>query len=151
MSRSGFPSMTALLGLLAIAGYQNRDKIAEMLGNLSKGGAGASSPGTGAGNALPGGLGGLLAGTSVGGLLTGALGELMDRFGQSGHRDKVESWVGTGPNKDVAPTDLRSALGPDVISALTQATGLSEQELLDRLSKTLPQAIDQYTPEGRIA
>ena len=30
MSR-GFPSMTALVGLLAIAGYQNRDKIAEML------------------------------------------------------------------------------------------------------------------------
>ena len=28
MSR-GFPAMTALLGLLAIAGYQNRDKIAE--------------------------------------------------------------------------------------------------------------------------
>ena len=35
MSR-GFPSMTALLGLLAIAGYQNRDKIAEMLGGLGK-------------------------------------------------------------------------------------------------------------------
>ena len=30
MSR-GMPSMTALLGLLALAGYQNRDKIAEML------------------------------------------------------------------------------------------------------------------------
>ena len=30
MSR-GFPSMTALLGLLAVAGYQNRDKIAELL------------------------------------------------------------------------------------------------------------------------
>ena len=30
MSR-GFPSMTALLGLLAVAGYQNRDKIAEWL------------------------------------------------------------------------------------------------------------------------
>lgn len=29
---SGFPSMTALLGLLAVAGYQNRDKIAEWLG-----------------------------------------------------------------------------------------------------------------------
>jgi len=27
----GFPSMTALLALLAVAGYQNRDKIAEML------------------------------------------------------------------------------------------------------------------------
>ena len=30
MSR-GMPSLTALLGLLAIAGYQNRDKLAEML------------------------------------------------------------------------------------------------------------------------
>ena len=35
MSR-GFPSMTALLGLLAIAGYQNRDKLAEMLGGKSE-------------------------------------------------------------------------------------------------------------------
>ena len=51
MSR-GYPSMTALLGLLAIAGYQNRDKIAEMLrggaqgnpaapGQVPQGGAGA--------------------------------------------------------------------------------------------------------------
>ena len=31
MSR-GLPSMTALLGLLAVAGYQNRDKLAELLG-----------------------------------------------------------------------------------------------------------------------
>ena len=28
--------MTALLGLLAIAGYQNRDKLFKMLGDLSK-------------------------------------------------------------------------------------------------------------------
>ena len=32
MSRS-FPSMTALLGLLAVAGYQKRDKIGEWLGS----------------------------------------------------------------------------------------------------------------------
>ena len=32
MSR-GMPSMVALLGLLAVAGYQNRDKIAEALNN----------------------------------------------------------------------------------------------------------------------
>ena len=36
MSR-GLPSMTALLGLLALAGYQNRDKLAELL--KSTGGA----------------------------------------------------------------------------------------------------------------
>jgi hypothetical protein len=36
MSR-GMPSMTALLGLLAIAGYQNRDKLAEMLNRATSG------------------------------------------------------------------------------------------------------------------
>ena len=94
MSR-GFPSMTALLGLLAIAGYQNRDKIAEMLGGLSKPGA-----------AGQGGLGGLLGqlssslgGAGAGGILSGGLGELIDRFKQSGQGETAESWVKTGPNK----------------------------------------------------
>src|SRR5690348_2524945 len=50
----GFPSMTALLGLLAVAGYQNRDKIAEMLG----GGVGKSAPeGSNQGGVAPGGGG----------------------------------------------------------------------------------------------
>jgi hypothetical protein len=35
----GLPSMTALLGMLALAGYQNRDKIAEMLEGVTTGGA----------------------------------------------------------------------------------------------------------------
>ena len=60
MSR-GYPSMTALLGLLAIAGYQNRDKIAEMLrggaqrapgvpGQVPQGGAATTMPETWAGS-----------------------------------------------------------------------------------------------------
>ena len=66
MSR-GFPSMTALLGLLAIAGYQNRDRIAEMLGGLGQGKSGAPNE-TGLGGLL-GELGGSLGGTSAGGVL----------------------------------------------------------------------------------
>ena len=54
----GFPSMTALLGLLAVAGYQNRDKIAEML-------RGASSSNPDAGPAAPGALVGCLAASVV--------------------------------------------------------------------------------------
>ena len=80
MSR-GFPSMTALLGLLAIAGYQNRDKLAELLGGNQnpQGGTGQSGLG-GLLNQLSGGLGA----SGVGGLLSGGLGELVDRFKQSG-------------------------------------------------------------------
>jgi uncharacterized protein YidB (DUF937 family) len=140
MSR-GFPSMTALLGLLAIAGYQNRDKIAEIINGMGKG-----AP-------APGGLGGLLGklgGGGPGGLLNGGLKELVDQFNAGGQKDAVDSWVGTGPNKPLAPEQMRSAIGADTLKTLAHETGLSEDELLNRLSRALPDAVDKYTPDGRL-
>jgi len=142
--------MTALLGLLAVAGYQNRDKLAEMLS-----GSGSGNPGVpGQGQAqLPGGLGGLLSGLGgggLGGLLGGGLGELVESFKQSGQGEVADSWVRTGPNQQVAPDQLERAIGPEVLATLSQQTGLSREELLSRLSTTLPDAVDKYTPEGRL-
>lgn len=155
MSR-GFPSMTALLGLLAIAGYQNRDKIAEMLGGLTSNNPGGTPGNPGQSQGDLGGLGGLggllggLTGQNPGGLLNGGLGELVDSFREHGQGDIADSWIGTGPNKEVAPQQLEQAIGPDVLDTLTQQTGLSREEILARLSRELPQAVDQYTPEGRL-
>ncbi len=143
MNRRGFPSLAALLGLLAIAGYQNRDKIAEMLNDIGKGRK--------AGSGQSGGLTDLLAGLNVGALLNGGLGELLEKFRQAGQQETAESWIGSGPNRDVTPDDLKTALGPDMLQSIAQATGLSEQELLARLSHDLPSAVDKYTPDGRIA
>ena len=147
MSR-GFPSLTALLGLLAVAGYQNRDKIAEMLGGL-----GQSKPGA----AGQGGIGGLLGqlssslgGASAGGVLSGGLSELIERFKQSGQAETAESWVKTGPNKPCTPSQLEQAIGPEVFDTLEKQTGLSREELLARLSRDLPDAVDKYTPQGRV-
>ena len=147
MSR-GFPSMTALLGLLAVAGYQNRDKIAEMLRNA---GGGQSKPGAGdpLGGML-GNLGGMLGGAGAGGLLSGGLGELLDKFKQNGEGETAESWINQGPNKEVSPPQLKRAIGADVLAQLEQQTGLSQEELLARLSRELPAAVDKYTPEGRL-
>jgi len=76
MSR-GMPSMTALLGLLAIAGYQNRDKLTELLrGSWQRCSSGTSQPLGG----LLGNLGGMLGGAGAGKLLNGGVGELLDRF-----------------------------------------------------------------------
>jgi uncharacterized protein YidB (DUF937 family) len=170
----GFPSMTALLGLLAVAGYQNRDKLAELLA-----GAGGNTANTSGAPGQPrvaqeqgglGGLGGLLGGLGgagglggllgnlggsggrggLDGLLGGGLGELVDRFKQNGKGDVAESWVGTGPNKQVDPHSLEQAIGSDVVEELTQHTGLSREEILSRLSRDLPEAVDKYTPEGRL-
>ena len=147
MSR-GMPSMTALLGLLAVAGYQNRDKIAEMLRGIGQGTPGAAGQG---------GLGGLLGqlrsslgGAGAGGILSGGLGELVDRFKQSGQAETAESWVKTGPNKPCTPAQLEQAIGPEVVDTLSRQTGLSRDELLARLCRELPDAVDKYTPQGRL-
>ena len=78
------------------------------------------------------------------------LGELLDNFKQNGHGDVAESWIGTGPNKQVDSTQLERAIGPDVLATLSAQTGLSREELLSRLSTTLPDAVDRYTPDGRL-
>ena len=134
MSR-GYPSMTALLGLLAIAGYQNRDKIAEMLRGAQSNPADPAAPTkAGAREATPGNLGGILGGASIGDTLSGGLRELMDAFKQQGQGDVADSWVARGPNKQIAPAQLEQ----------------TREEILARLSKNLPDAVDKYTPEGRI-
>ena len=147
MSR-GFPSMTALLGLVAMAGYQNKDKIAEMLGGIGKG---TSTPqGQGGLSGILGQLTGSAGAASAGGLLSGGLGELVERFKQSGQGATADSWIGSGPNQQIAPPQLEQAIGPDVLDTLSKQTGLSREELLARLSRELPDAVDKYTPQGRL-
>jgi len=92
-----------------------------------------------------------LRGSLAGGtILSGGLAELIDRFKQSGHGDTAESWVRTGPNQPLTPAQLQQAIGPDVLDTLSRQTGLSQQELLARLSRELPDAVDKYTPQGRL-
>ena len=143
-NNSGFPSLTALLGLLAVAGYQNRDKLAELLG-------GSRSQNTG--GAQNSGLGALLSGAQglgVGGLLNGGIGELLKRFQAGGMGETAESWVRSGPNLPASQSDLEGALGQETLLELEQKTGLSRADILSRLTRELPEAIDRYTPEGEI-
>lgn len=165
MSR-GMPSMVALLGLLAVAGFQNRDKLGGLLGglggqtgqtagdgNAGTGGLGGILGGLGGALGSGGGLGGLLGGGGSGGLggvLSGGLGGLLDHFEQAGSGATAKSWVTDGPNQQIGETELEKTLGPDTIDALVKQTGLSREELLQRLSKTLPDAINTLTPNGRI-
>ena len=92
----------------------------------------------------------MLAGGAAGSVLSGGLNDLLKQFQQSGHSDTASSWVGTGPNKEISPNDLASALGADKINALMTQSGMSRDDLLQGLSQYLPQVVDQLTPEGRL-
>ena len=58
--------------------------------------------------------------------------------------------MNTGPNQQISPTQVRQAIGPDVLADLAQKTGVSEEEILARLSQRLTEAVDKYTPGGRL-
>lgn len=164
--------LKALLGVLAVAGYQNRDKIAELLRGLQKSepqGAGTGGAQTGSGETSrqsggglddllgkltgasgSGGLGALLGGLTSGGILSGGLSDLLKTFQQNGQGAKAESWVQPGANEDIDTDQLAQAIGPDVLEELATKTGLSRDEILSRLSKDLPRTVDELTPDGRL-
>lgn len=93
-----------------------------------------------------GGLGGLLGG--LGG--AGALGALVSQLQQKGLGSQVNSWVGPDQNQPVAPQQLADALGEDNLEQLQQQTGLPRQALLSELAQTLPEAVHELTPQGRL-
>ena len=131
---NNMPNLTALLGLVAVAGYQNRDKIADFVKGITGGHATA-----------PAATGGLS--TSA---ITGGLGDLVRQFTQNGQGNVASSWVGSGQNASVDSSQLQQALGPDIVNHITATTGLSADELLKRLSQVLPQAVDHMTPNGKL-
>ncbi|MBK7768366.1 MAG: YidB family protein [Sulfuritalea sp.] len=147
----GMPSMVALLGLLAVAGYQHRDKIAEVFEGRKQEPGGKPGPydQQGQGGVLDK-LGGLLGGASAGSVLSGGLRDLVDRFRQNGHGQAADSWVNTGPNQQLRTDQLEQAIGPDALNTLSERTGLSREELLSRLTRELPAAVDKLTPGGRL-
>ena len=127
--------------------------LGDILGGLLGGRAapGAGAPGGGAlGGLLSGGLGGLLAGGAAGSILSGGLGGLLNQFQQNGQGDVAKSWVSRGPNQNISESDLAKSIGSEDIEMLSQHTGLSRDELLSGLSRELPGAIDELTPDGRV-
>jgi uncharacterized protein YidB (DUF937 family) len=155
------PITMALLGLLAYKAIKSFNQPgATPAGNGPAGspaspGGNVAAPNTGSfggglGDLLKGGLGSLLAGGAAGGVLSGGLNDLLKQLQQSGQADVAKSWVGTGPNKAIAPGDLASALGSDQINTLMAHSGLSRDALLEGLSQHLPELVDKLTPDGRV-
>ncbi len=75
---------------------------------------------------------------------------VVGEFERNGFGQTVRSWVGTGPNDPIAAGDMQRVLGSDLLQKLSEKSGLSQQDLADRLSQVLPRAVDHLTPDGVI-
>jgi uncharacterized protein YidB (DUF937 family) len=131
--------------------------LGSILGGLLGGGAGSRNfggaggmAGGGIGDLLRGGLGGILGGAAAGTVLNGGLGDLLGRLQQNGHAETADSWIGRGPNRAIEPQELESALGRDTVQSLADESGRPYMDVLSELSQSLPDTVDQLTPEGRM-
>jgi uncharacterized protein YidB (DUF937 family) len=140
------PIALAVLGAMAYRTLKGKGRLAEVLGtrqaNPATPGAPASTPTTSA----PGGLAGAL---TSGGLAAG-IKDLLDRFRQTGHEEKAQSWVSTGANRPIEARELEEVLGAERIQWLMEQTGLPKDQLLAGLSTELPGTIDKLTPNGQV-
>ena len=147
------PILLAALGLLAYKAVKNFNGAspAQQPPGGSQSGAPAASSGLGGilqslglGSSAAAGSGGL------GGILSGGLGDLVKQFQNAGKGEMADSWVSTGQNKTIPPTDLAKVLTPEQLDFLTAKTGLNREELLEGLSQQLPEVVDKLTPQGRL-
>ena len=75
---------------------------------------------------------------------------VVSEFEKNGLGATVRSWVSTGPNQPVSPDEVHKVIGPDLLQQLAAKSGLSVQELTQRLAQVLPDAVDKMTPNGSI-
>jgi len=79
----------------------------------------------------------------------GGLGGFVQAFQQNGLGDLIDSWIGTGQNLPVSPSQIQQALGPKV-QELAQQHGLGADTVSQLLSQFLPGLIDHLTPNGHL-
>ncbi len=124
--------------------------LGDILGGMLGGGKPKSAGMPGGPGGLGDILGGILGGGAAGNVLGGGLGNLIKDLQSQGYGKAAQSWISTGPNESISPSDLESALGADTLDALAAQTGMTRSDLLQGLCQELPEAIDELTPNGRL-
>ena len=140
------PITLAILGVLAYRTYHGKGRLAEWMGHKGSDTIGREGV-TGGGQELQKLISGIGA---AGAPLAGGLSDLFKDFQEKGLGETIKSWVEHGTNKSLSSAQLEKALGSERIEWLLKETGMSREALLEGLSRELPTAVDQLTPEGRL-
>lgn len=137
-------------------------------------GGGGNSPlgsvlgglGGGAGNGAGGGLGDLLKQFGGGdamqsaGLMAalmslvqqmGGFEGVIQKFQQAGLGGVVQSWLGNGPNAGIGPQQVQDIFGTSAVQKAAQQAGMSTQQTTSAIAAMLPELINQFSPQGKLA
>jgi uncharacterized protein YidB (DUF937 family) len=71
-------------------------------------------------------------------------------FQSKGLGDMIGSWISTGPNPAISPSQISEVLGQDTLTQFAAKAGVSHGEAGGLLASLLPTVIDQLTPQGNL-
>ena len=83
-------------------------------------------------------------------VLPGGLNALLDRLRRAGYESQVNSWLGRGPNEPITAEDLQKVIDNQQVRDLATKLGVPVDQLFPTLAKTLPEAVDQHSPNGEL-
>jgi uncharacterized protein YidB (DUF937 family) len=78
----------------------------------------------------------------------GGVNGLMQQFQQKGLDGVISGWIGNGTNPPITAEQIVQVVGQDKITEIASKVGLSEQQVVDGISKLLPMIINHLTPNG---
>ncbi|MBX3330362.1 MAG: DUF937 domain-containing protein [Nitrospira sp.] len=80
----------------------------------------------------------------------GGLAGLVQAFQKNGLGEIVNSWVSTGQNLPMTPSQVEQGLGSDLLNQIAAKAGLSPGATNSQLAGILPDLVDKLTPNGKI-
>ncbi|KGQ70815.1 hypothetical protein A1D23_05335 [Chelonobacter oris] len=81
----------------------------------------------------------------------GGIQGILAKFQQGGLDDLLQSWLGTGENKSISPTQVEDVFGKQELQQAAQQAGVKDEaEASDLLSQFLPQIVDKLSPNGAL-
>ncbi|HEY2445597.1 MAG TPA: YidB family protein [Rhizomicrobium sp.] len=102
---------------------------------------------------LLGGIVGAEMATVVNGLIErhGGVQGVVNQLRTGGLAPTVNSWINEGPNASVAPEDVHKAFGDQTMNELAAQSGMTTQELAQKLAQVLPHAVSTASSQGEVA
>lgn len=142
---SKFPSGTALLGLLALSGFKDRDRISDLLERANNDPKMHPTDGPAVPmveSAFLNDLNSRFGQADLKSTLTGAFTDLDQIFASNGYANRFHSWIADPAGATITREELLDALGEELIVGLSQKTGLTRDEVLFQLADALPMAVN---------
>ena len=94
-------------------------------------------------------LGGLFGGNSEGGLdLSSIVANLTGSENSGSLMETVSSWIGSGENAAIDPSQIEDLVGGDKISEFADKLGINFDSAKQALADALPEVVNQATPDG---